>query len=283
MYGKNFILQVNLMSKKTLIFGPWIGELGHEVATWVPAMRYVAQRFNNVIAVCEPKHEFLYKDFITDFYNYRETGKKDRWLCGGYKPKSLEIIMKDLMEKYPHAVYYKPSYDKCMKWPRKYKKYGEKRDNCVYDIVIHARSFNNNDWIDKDNGGSRNWPKENYERVVEAFQGRNICSIGSNSGAYHIKNTKDCRDIPLKDLSNILASSKICIGTSSGAMHFAQMCGCPILVWTDDKLQKSILATNKVRYEKLWNPKFAGVSVIDEFGWKPPVDVIIEALRREDV
>ena len=84
----------------------------------------------------------------------------------------------------------------------------------------------------------------------------------------------------MEDLCDVLRSSEVCIGVSSGPMHLASLCLCKHVVWTDLKHQKAINGTNKDRYKTIWNPFQTKVKVIDKYGWLPPVDEIYKAVRK---
>jgi hypothetical protein len=56
-------------------------------------------------------------------------------------------------------------------------------------------------------------------------------------------------------------------------MHLASLCGTPQLVWTDKK-RYARGKTNRYKYEKWWNPFGTQVRVMDEWGFRPPVEVV---------
>ena len=74
------------------------------------------------------------------------------------------------------------------------------------------------------------------------------------------KGLKILRGIETEELCSILASSKCCVGPSSGLMHLASLCKTPHLVWTSnhngskrfggvaiDILEVGILLSTKVK------------------------------------
>lgn len=252
---------------KTLLAGPWLGEFGWELCTWVPAMRYLAEqkRFEHVVVICQKGHDFLYWDFADEFIFYNKKGKSDRWLLNGKKT----LAPKRILKKYKDATYYAPSAEKCLKWNRSMRKYGNPSSIFGYDIVIHARHVKNRDWIDKKCGGSRNWGRKNWESLVKMFHCCKICCIGTEDGAYHIDGTDDMRGATLQLTCDILAASKVAIGESSGPMHLASYCGCPHVVITDSRIQRSIGATNKERYRTLWNRYQTKCKIIEHKTWNP--------------
>ena len=98
-----------------------------------------------------------------------------------------------------------------------------------------------------------------------------VCSIGKHGTTSHIDGTDDQRDIPLKDLANLLANSSFIIGPSTGTMHFATLCGCPQFVWTDPE--------NNDNYINNWNPLKTRVVICNVGNWKPTIDTVIKLLQ----
>ena len=106
-----------------------------------------------------------------------------------------------------------------------------------------------------------------------------IASIGTPEEATHIPHTKDLRGISLKDLALYMNYAILTIGPSSGPMHFATLCSCPHIVWTDKRvwnLGMNRKGTNRERYQKYWNPFNTPCSVIDHEGWQPTVQTIFD-------
>lgn len=256
---------------KTLLAGPDCSlEMGWLVAVWVPLVRAYSRSFESTIVICRPGHEFLYEDFATSFECDNRKGKQDRWLLNGKKVNPSAA----LRAKYSEATTCRPRRRKMYEWTREYWRYGNKDRAYHYDVVIHARAITRYD------GVQRNWPLENYERLVSELKVQSVCSIGTIAGALHVPGTEDKRGVALRKLCNILASSTVCVGTSSGPMHLASFCGCPHVVFSDGAHKKSISGTNKKRYKKLWNPFHTKCKVLDAHSWQPPVGLAVRATRK---
>lgn len=256
---------------KKLLIGPWSGEFGWEICTWVPYARYISMLYEKTVVICQPGHEYLYGDFATGFVNFQYKGNGDNWAFDRH-PSVGPFMPKKIKKKYPDYCLKIPSENRCMHRDKKrYKRYGEKNDLYKYDIVIHARA------TDKYGQHVRNYPPSKYEKIVKNFKGLRMCSVGTR--AYHIGGTKDKRNISMKELCDIFASSRLVIGTSSGPMHLASYCGAPHLVITGNEIQKAIKTTNRMRYELLWNPFESPCYVLDAHNWKPPVDLVIKTIE----
>jgi len=250
-------------------------EFGWLLMTWIPAMRYQSSKFTKTTVVCNKNNRYLYEDFATDFVDYSKQGRRDRWLIEKKKP----YVPKGILAKIGEGKYYVPSRKKCLSWKRTYRTYGQKKEENRYDFIIHARSVNNGDWIDRSlPGGTRNWAEKKYIKLVKHFDGMRTCCVGTK--AHYIKGTDDRRNISLKELCSIMASSRMIVGTSSGPMHLASLCGCQQVVFSDRRLQKCIGGTNRDRYKTVWNPYGVAVKVMDEDNWNPPVKKVIKVMEK---
>jgi hypothetical protein len=240
--------------------GYWVGEFGWEIMAWVPWLRNKAQKTESMTVGCIEGHEYLYSDFASDVVTIPDTQGKNMWWCDGNKTHPLKggIV---------------PSREECMNdVERKYFRYG-KIGATEKHIYIHARATENM------RTGSRNWTVEKWGELVDGLSHDSDCcivSIGSMDGAHHIGGTVDARGIRLQDLCDLLANGIACIGPSSGPMHLASMCGCPHVVWSDDRKQV-IGCTNKERYETAWNPLNTKCRFIEGKDWNPSVSKVLNA------
>jgi len=264
-----------MTNSKVLLAGAWAGEFGWELCTWIPALRNIASNYDKVVVACAPWNNYLYEDFVDLFEDYRNKKDGDMWFQSRFptiKPK----MPKKLKEKYIGSDIIIPNKYMCMKAPRKYFMYGKKTDEKGYDVVIHARAE------DKYGQSKLNYSPLKYKKMLKQLrlkQDIKACSIGTK--AYHIDETTDYRGVNMTYLCYILRNSKVCVGTSSGVMHLSHLCGCPIVVLTDDKKKKGIKATNRERYKKIWRAfPDVPVKVIDNHGWHPPVATITKAVRK---
>ena len=257
---------------------PFAGEWGWEFCTWIPYLRYISRRYDRTIVGCDPFMRYFYKDFANKFYNHKNPGKGDRWLDHGkitQLPKTLQI--KNFKKLHPQIVL--PTEQRCTAWKkREFFKYGEVKEECKYDVVIHARRMK------RYKSGYRNWRLENWGELVDYHPHLKFCSIGKEEvkrqgfQAFHVPGTTDKRNVPAEELCNILASSRLTIGPSSGPMHLAHMCGCPILVWSGSGKQKAIGGTNQYRYEHLWRAfQDVPVKVLDKT-WRPKVKTVKQTM-----
>ena len=259
--------------KKILFAGPWVGEFGWELMNWQGLVRKVASNYERVIVCCRPGNEALYEDFADEIITHTIHGTAD---CNRLKqiknPEEAQRIKSLISQDYDHLY---PLGQQPIE-RQEFIKYGIHDDKLAYDIIFHPRG--------RDFGEGRNWPKEYWLELLTRLKkdGKRLACIGLSGATLNIPNEDlfdDLRDIPLKQTLNLLASSSLVIGPSSGPMHLASLCGTPHLVWTDrEKYAQGRI--NREKYEYWWNPLGTKVEVIDDEGFKPGVEKVYRLVRR---
>jgi len=238
---------------------------------WQGYLRRLAHRYDNVIVCCPRGYQPLYQDFTSDFIEHCVTGVKDCWHITPDDPAKLRAVEETLAGMVgDHIV----PYGYIPLEQQVFIRYGDAsklREDQRFDIVLHARSR-----IGKRPGHA--WDPDTCDRVASDLSGYRVAAIGTE--AYCPPGAADLRGIPLDELMNIMAGAKVFVGPSSGPAHLASLCGLPHIVWTDRDWYSAIRATNRERYEKLWNPHATPVTIIDRFGWSPPANVIVEEILK---
>lgn len=265
--------------------GPFVGEFGYELFDWQGYLRTLASTFDRVIISTRPGHEALYTDFCQEFRPYFSPTPA----CVGRKNfiTSLpEIVSKDVFAdmKDPRIIKL-PGGQQFRDTAPKYIRYGVASPELKYDVVLHARSLK---IVPKTKLGlsatmralkeARNWLPEYWVELVGLLPGFRICSIGAIDGALHVPGTENLLGKPLRELVNVLASSTVTVGPSSGAMHLATLCGCPQVVWFDQDAAAGPANLN-ARYTHDWNPFGAYVELISD-SWKPTPVRVADAIKR---
>lgn len=251
-------------------------EFGWNICTWIPYLRHIRSKYDDFVVVCNPENRYLYEDFADKFIDYVDRkAKPDMYFSGRFPTKLAEIPYEILDRKeYTNWRHICPRKKNCVKAKKKFFRYGELPWDGMYDIAIHARAET------KYSQGRLNYAPEKYEYIVNQFQGLKICSIGKSDKAYHIKGTEDLRGVYMKYLCHLLANTRIVVGTSSGPLHLASLCGAPHVVITGDSKLKSLGGgTNRDRYEKAWNPFNTKVIVLDEDNWHPHPKKVVKAIK----
>ena len=260
-----------------LLVGPWVGEFGWELFCWQAFMRSFVEDndISEVVCVTRSGRDLLYEDFAK-VINFNPKGNADMFMLKEvpvHTHEKLQELSKGYLEKGfkimpPQPLHYKghPLQTSMGTFDPSFISYGEKKDACSFDILFHcrSRSFRPGD----------NWDKESWDALLELCADYKVACIGSKEESFSLEGATDLRGVPLRELVDYLASSRLIVGPSSGPMHLATLCKCPQLVWSGNP-------ANKIRYEKEWNPFDVKVTYLGEEkgGWNPdPAEVHKEIL-----
>ena len=256
-------------------------EFGWLLCTWIPYLRWISCKYEKVVIVTSNFNlKYLYADFANEYVHQspKIIGNGDMWFASRF-PNVLPRIYWKIKKQYSGYKIKEPCEKYCMSDSKQFFQYGKKLDNDIkYDVVIHARKET------KYGQDNLNYQPEKYEILLRKLRAENnklsVISIGTRKGSFWVKGTECGRDMPVRNLCYLLANAKVCVGTSSGPMHLASLCGTPHVVLTGNKKLKSIKGTNRDRYERLWNPFNTPCTVLDEHNWHPPVKLVEEAVRK---
>jgi len=247
-----------------ILIGPFVGEFGWELMHWQGYARTVATEnsYDEVIVIARESSEFLYRDFYTKFISHGITGATDCDLCNG---RNYNILLDKYKQPgdvlFPSKRFLPDREPDITEWPfsrQTFIKFGTKIKD-EYDILIHARN------TDKCNSKYRNWPDDKWIKLHNLLvKNYSIGYIGINDDRVFGEN--NLKDIPLDRLSNIMAGSRLYIGTSSGPAHFASLCGLPHIILSP--------SCNIGRYGSDWNPFNTPNKVTCINDWNPPVDLV---------
>ena len=261
----------------TLFAGPWIGEFGWELFCWQGYLRARSHEFDRVIIASRPAMEPLYADFCDEFIPYVPQGLS----VSGYKNMGHtewpDLSDQRDFKEYISGEFYigfnrdKPSRSSKAFLNQEYFKYGTPTPALTYDVVLHIRQ------TDKKNSGWRNgWGLDVWREFLRELQktgSYKICCIGDPDNAGVLDGCEDQRGLPMNELFNLLAGSRVLAGPSSGPMHLGALCGCPHVVWSGED-------PNQAKYEKFWNPFSTPVEYIHDKAWKPPVKLTVNSVLK---
>jgi ADP-heptose:LPS heptosyltransferase len=88
-----------------------------------------------------------------------------------------------------------------------------------------------------------------YDELFDELKSyKKIAFIGTKEESYCPDRAADLRGVGLSRLADVMASSSLVMGGSSGPIHFASLCGTPHLTWGGYRLRTFF------RYAWDWNP-----------------------------
>lgn len=247
--------QITIDMKRIAFAGPWIGEFGWEILTWVPYLRKLSHEYGKMYISTFEGVEALYTGFHcpVEFvpHNDQRMGRSDNWMN----------VTADHVE-HPEDVTDEIGRIKEYRIEGEYVRYGSPVVKDV-GVLFHARGI--------EKGAYKNWPREKWEKLAEAFpEAKCIGSKGDLSVCKRVYN-----DYGLPQLIDVIASAQVVIGQSSGVMHLAAMCGTPIVTWGDCN---NFGDTLENRYKETWNPFGTPVTWIGDT-WDPEPEQILDALK----
>lgn len=246
------------MKEGVVLFGPFIGEFGWELMAWQAWCRQQSKRFEKSYVCSFPDMKMLYEDFA-EFIPHTHQGRALDW---------------DMQENIRKVEFDMPGDVTIQILP--FKRYRTDGDFIQfssmpipgYTYLLHARAIGR---------GGKDYPLDRWTQLASELSGQGVvASIGSELD-HHIPGTADLREIPLRELADIMAGCECVIGGSSGTMHFASLCAPRLVTWGDGRTYFG--ETLQTRYEKTWNPFNTPVSFIYSDDWKPEVSEIIKAVN----
>jgi len=270
-YIKKPILSLDDFNGKSdyLVAGPFLGEFGWELMQWQGYIRQLSKFYKHTIVYGRPSSSYFYKDFVTEFralnnlswdsdayelknFDYTEWSKQfsgyDILIADNRCKKLQSILQQDIIP------------------------FGVPKQKNKFDLVVHARNiptFNSNE-----KKRSRNWPLTSWDNLCKSLSSLKIASVGIKELSYAPKGTEDLRGIQTEELCSILASSKCCVGPSSGLIHLASLCKTPHIVWTSENNGSKRFGGVGYRYKRSWNPLSTKVKLINDEGDQPSYDYV---------
>lgn len=273
-----------LRKHRPILAGPWLGEFGWEIMRWQGIFRALAERGRSITMVARSGHEALYSDYVSAFIpaaelGLPEFGATDGWRLDGREPRIPRRLRWTRFWNYEEMrprTCMRRGVDVCGAEQSFVRYRGKPPAHLHRYVVVHGRS------TDKAGSSDRNWPLAWWTMLVPMVQemGVEVVAIGHPQQSVCPPGAIDRRGMPLSETIGLVGHALVVVGPSSGPMHLASVCGTPHLVWTDRAHWGSSNGTNRERYERSWNPLGTPVHVIDAYDWQPPVDVVVDAVRK---
>ena len=251
----------------TLAFEPIVGELGHELMAAAVA-RAMSRNYGQTLVWTRPGREILYADFAkVAAHNIKCEGMMMSGYTntdGGKRYTSTSDLLPQLP---PDAVVRRMSEYSTGLRPE-FRRYGTPSAAFAGVTVFHARN--------RAHVTMRNWPVKNWSALAEKLRkaglaDRVVC-IGTPEAAAKVPGCEDARSFDLGAQMNIMASARWAIGPSSGPMHIAEHCGCPVVVWCGGAAHER--AETQRRYRSTWNPFRVPCHAEQYASWRPAVGAV---------
>jgi hypothetical protein len=259
-----------ISNTENLVAGPFLGEFGWELMQWQGYVRRLAKFYKTTTVYGRSSSSYFYEDFATQYIALDNKS----WDTNGYELHSFDygewaadFKVADLLVADNRCLDLRATLD------QEFIPFGQSHPADSYDIVVHARS------IPLLDGNStkhlRNWARNRWDELCLNLPQLRIAAVGVPGLSYCPASANDLRGIDTKRLCSVLASSKVCIGPSSGLMHLASLCKTPHLVWFSKECNHGDL---EYRYIRSWNPFATKVRVLTDGGWDPKPEYVRQEL-----
>jgi hypothetical protein len=259
------------------------GEVGWEVAQWIPHLRFLKNwhKPKRFTVECRKGFGDLY-DFADDvrergidpklrpdmLFAYR--GKINRPVRSPFSTPADRVVAAETYACVPDANGVPEIHAKRQ---NRITPYGTSEPQSQKTkLVVHARKI--------DRHTDRNWG--HWPDLVQALPMDFDTVVWTGSKADYFPppyvRTKtahthvDVRGKPIGVQLEHMRSAAFCLGASSGTMHVAQHAGAPVAIWSGNP------GKDKPRWTKSWNPHGTKVRWIDG-GWQPSLDDVLRTLN----
>jgi len=238
------------MGKKSILVGPFLGEFGWELFAWQAHWRWHSREgtYNKIFVQCRPGREALYADYAIMDRLPSALG------ADGSVVRGLKVFPSN-----KEAVPYLPDCSLSSEFQKQvFIRYGVPAPDAP-DVIFHARN--------RQHRNKENWEEDRVAELAARLrkQGLSVGFIGVSTEAFDPDpgSKFSFLDVPLERLFTLLAGSRCIVGTSSGPLHLASLCGCPQVIFSSGR--------NHRRYKKDWNPFDIPVA-FPPGKWQPTVE-----------
>lgn len=263
------LLDLNrLTGSDLLVAGPFLGEFGWELMQWQGYVRQLAKFYEKTIVFGRASSAYFYRDFASEY----RVVDCNSWDTNGYElygfdydEWALQFHHDDLLVADNRCVQLRSNFDQA------FIPFGVYDEANAYDVVLHARNIPV--LVGNTEKHQRNWPIGRWDDLCDRLKGLRVAAVGIPELAFCPEGSTDLRGIETEHLCSVLASSRLCVGPSSGVMHLATLCQTPQLTWTS-KDYTDWFGGTAYRYVRSWNPFATPVRVLTDMGVDPTVQYV---------
>jgi hypothetical protein len=260
-----------ILTKKTIILGPYHGEFGFEVSMNASFANSLKRKFNNkLIVVSREGNHALYQccnEFIAFNYDLKNAG-----YGYGKIEDSLQIRKQFKLEfvNLSNSIFIDLTrinifvFKKLIKFSFVNLSNQNHNPTSKY-ISVHFRSI-----LKSGNDKRSNFTEINANKLVNALSslGFEVNVIGHPELSYcPSENCIDCRSNEIGTAINCIQNSIITIGQLSGPIHLAHLSSKPVLTWAEGK--------DRFKTIEMWNPFNQKCIIVSYETFNPNIDDII--------
>lgn len=226
-----------------------MGEFGYELMQWQAFVRARRASYREIHVLTYPGRDYLYEGCKVHYHNidlknagywYGRLGPVEMHRMADAKATEIGLKGYDIFNPSQLCT----TYHKRIFWKQDFRLLEEPPlDGRVRDVAFHFRAM--------EKAGpdrSKNYNQKRAEELVGLCQqqGLSVICIGHPDYAICPPGCEDLRRVDLRESVAAICSARLVAGENSGAMHLANLCGRPTLLWAEDQW--------RIDFSLRWNP-----------------------------
>lgn len=266
-------LRQRIRPRRNLFAGPYAGEFGPELMQWQGYVRARRPYYEQVHVLTYPGRDYLYEgcqvhhhDIPLKKAGYGYGLLSPERACQMARAKAAEIGLTDYDLFDPSLLC--TQYHKRLFWRQDFRLLEEPPLSAKrWDVVLHFRS------VQKDGPDNvKNYPPTMADELAQRCldRGLSVACIGHPDYAYCPPGCVDQRNADLRHSVAAISTAHAAVGEASGAMHLANACGRPTIIWGDGQW--------RIDPALRQNPFRVPIYVVTITTWRPTPEVVCEAV-----
>jgi hypothetical protein len=242
-------LRQKVFPRRNLFAGPYAGEFGYELMQWHGFVRARRRHYGQVHVLTYPGRDYLYEGCHVHHHDI------DLKQAGYWYGRLSPLEMREMADKKAGEIGLNDydvfdtsllctQYHKKIFWRQEFRLLEEPPpDGRMRDVAFHFRAIQKTG-PDKAKNYSTDLADE-LARLCLAG-GLSVICVGHPDYAYCAGGCEDKRRVDLRESVAAISSARLLAGENSGAMHLANLCGRPTVLWANDQW--------RIDYSLRWNP-----------------------------
>jgi hypothetical protein len=242
-------LHQRLWPKRNLFAGPFSGEFGYELMQWQGFVRALRPRYQQVHVLTYPGRDYLYEGCRVHYHDislngagywYGRLSPMEARAMADAKAAEIGLTDYDIFD----ASRLCTQHHKKIFWRQDFRLLNEPPvEGRIYDVAFHFRA------VQKEGPDrAKNYDPARADELAALCRakGLSVICVGHPDFSYCAKGCEDMRRVDLRESVAAICSARAVAGENSGAMHLANLCGKPTILWANDQW--------RIDYSLRWNP-----------------------------
>jgi hypothetical protein len=242
-------LRQRLRPKQHLFAGPFAGEFGYELMQWQGFVRGLRPRYQQVHVLTYPGRDYLYEGCTVHHHNislkqagygYGRLSPPEARAMANARAAEIGLTDYDIFDTSLLCT----QYHKKLFWRQAFRLLNEPPlTDRFYDVAFHFRAVQKEG---PDHAKNYDTARADELAALCLAKGLSVICVGHPDYSYCAKGCEDLRRVDLRQSVAAICSARAVAGENSGAMHLANLCGRPTILWANDQW--------RIDYSLRWNP-----------------------------